>query len=115
MTPNTPNRKGPMRGRYVTELTAAAGAMTKEFFGIPWRQILRDDKTTQPARARRWAAWWLYRQGLSLREVGRIMNRDYKAIQRMIAKANWEDEHGRINSAAVVEMAGSEIGDWRRA
>ena len=32
MTPNTPNRKGPMRGRYVTELTAAAGTMTKEFF-----------------------------------------------------------------------------------
>lgn len=109
------NRNHPTRGRYVTELARSAAIMTEEFFGIIWPRVLRDDKKSEPSRARRWAAWWLYSQGLSLREIGRCMDRDHKAIQRMITRARWEDEHDLMNTKAICKLADGALAKLRLA
>lgn len=116
MTPIEPKLKGPARGQYLHAMRRAAGAMTLEFFGIGWRRITaHDQRSFEVNRARRWACWWLQSQGLSLREVGRCVNRDAKAVQRMCEKARCEEIDGRMVSSQIRAIADREIGDWRRS
>ena len=115
MTPTIPKRNSPMRGQYVTELVGAASVMTDQFFGVTWPEIVERNRDSTISRARRWASWWLHKQGLSAREIGRLIGRSNKSIEPMIALARWEDDHGMMNSRAITEIAEREIGDWRRA
>ena len=112
MTPTIPKRKDPLRGEYITSLTKAAGVMTDQFFGVTWKQACRWSHQSEEARARRWAAWWLQGMGLSLREIGRAMGRDHKAVSQMLIRARVEGEMGRMNTGRISEIANAEIGDW---
>ncbi|MGI9485488.1 MAG: hypothetical protein ACR2RF_06315 [Geminicoccaceae bacterium] len=105
MTPTIPKRKSPMRGEYLHEITSAAATMTDQFFGVPWDQACGPSRKTEESRARRWAAWWMHGQGLSLREIGRAMGRDAKAVCQMLDRARWEHSLGRMNTARITEIA----------
>lgn len=113
MTPIEPKLKGPARGQYIRTLKEAAASMTVQFFGIGWRRIVaHDQRSFEVNRARRWACWWLQSQRLSLREVARCVNRDHKAVERMVAKARDDDEAGRMPADHIRDIANRHIGDW---